>query len=245
MGNKNKWKKITNASKHKCRPLVLAEVAIFSRMRAWGRGALPINKMAGWFDRFSSLYSSWHYTQICVARGNVSWGSEDNAAAGELQLWYRERDNDYYLCASKTTGVCMKVCKVIDVFTLHFQKCTDKIKTLLTKKSKFHFVQYWKQKGTMWEWTDKGISSRGSRVRTKFYGSIIVSRSDRVLTMYNLIIIYTEPFPFKKLAYLCVYAVTLMYLLQFSTFFHFSCNLLKLKQKKMKLKQKKNKNYLR
>ena len=30
---------------------------------------------------------------------------------------------------------------------------------------------------------------------------------------YNLTIIYTEPFLFKKLAYLCVYAVTLMYLL--------------------------------
>ena len=28
--------------------------------------------------------------------------------------------------------------------------------------------------------------------------------------MYNLTIIYTEPFLFKKLAYLCVYAVTLI-----------------------------------
>ena len=112
-------------------------------MRAWGRGALPINKMAGWY------HYNYNYTHICVARGNVSWGpswrSKDNAAAGELQLWYRKRDNDYYLYASKTTGDCMKVCKVIDVFTLHFQKCTDKIKTLLTKKSKSHFVQYWKQ----------------------------------------------------------------------------------------------------
>ena len=77
-----------------------------------------------------------------MARGSVSLGSKDNDEAGKLQLWYRERDNDYYLRASKKTGVCMKVCKVIDVFTLHFQKCTDKIKTLLTKKSKFHFVQY-------------------------------------------------------------------------------------------------------
>ena len=96
--------------------------------------------MAGWY------HYNYNYTHICVARGNVSWGpswrSKDNAAAGELQLWYRKRDNDYYLYASKTTGDCMKVCKVIDVFTLHFQKCTDKIKTLLTKKSKFHFVQY-------------------------------------------------------------------------------------------------------
>ena len=82
----------------------------------------------------------WGCTQSCVARGRVSWGSKDNDAAGELQLWYRERDNNYCLYASKTAGVDILVCKVIDVFTLHFQKCTDKIKTLLTKKSKFHFV---------------------------------------------------------------------------------------------------------
>ena len=72
-----------------------------------------------------------------MARGRVSWGSKDNDAAGELQLWCHERDNNYCLYASKTTGDDMTVCKVIDVFTLHFQKCTDKIKTLLTKKSKF------------------------------------------------------------------------------------------------------------
>ena len=77
------------------------------------------------------------YTQICVARGTVSWGSKDNNAAGELQLWYRERDNNYCLYASKTARNETLVCKVIDVFTLYFQKCTDKIKTLLTKKSKF------------------------------------------------------------------------------------------------------------
>ena len=29
--------------------------------------------------------------------------------------------------------------------SLHFQECTDKIKPLLTKKSKFHFIQYLKQ----------------------------------------------------------------------------------------------------
>ena len=69
-------------------------------------------------------------------------GSKDNDAAGALQLWYRERDNDYYLYARKTEGDWESVCKVIDVFTLHFQKYTDKIKTLLTEKSKFHFVQY-------------------------------------------------------------------------------------------------------
>ena len=88
-----------------------------------------------------SLLSRWGFSQICVTRGSVSWGSEDNAAAGELQLWYREGDNNYCLYARNTAGDEM-VCKVIDVFTLHFHKCTDKIKTLLTKKSKFHFVQY-------------------------------------------------------------------------------------------------------
>ena len=82
------------------------------------------------------------HTQICVARGSVSWGSYVDDAAGELQLWCHERNNHYYLYASKTAGVDVLVCKVIDVFTLHFQKCSDKIKTLLTKKSKFHFAQY-------------------------------------------------------------------------------------------------------
>ena len=33
--------------------------------------------------------------------------------------------------------------------------------------------------------------------------------------MYNLTVIYTEPFLLKKVAYLCFYAVTLMYLLFF------------------------------
>ena len=91
----------------------------------------------------TSLHSQWSYTQICVARGTVSWGSEDNDAAGELQLWYREWDNDYCINARKTARGDEMVCKVnIDVFTLHFQKYADKIKTLLTEKSKFHFVQY-------------------------------------------------------------------------------------------------------
>ena len=97
-----------------------------------------MNKMAGWFIQLIRN----GYTQICVARGIVSWGSKDNDEAGELQLWYRETDKYYDLYASNTKGDDILVCKVIDVFTLHFQKCTDKIKTLLTKKSKFHFVQY-------------------------------------------------------------------------------------------------------
>ena len=132
-------------------------------------GAFPINVMADW------ELSQWGFTQICVARGTVSCGSGDDTA-GELRLWYRERDNEYCIYARGNDMVC----KVIDVFTLRFQKCPDKIKTLLMKKSKFHFVQYWKQIVPC-ESTDKGVSSRGSRVRTKFYGSIIDSGSDRVL----------------------------------------------------------------
>ena len=81
------------------------------------------------------------FTQICAARGTVSWGREDDAE-GELQLWFRWTDNSYSLLASKTAGPDNVVCKVIDVLTLHFQKYTDKIKTLLTRVSKFHFVQY-------------------------------------------------------------------------------------------------------
>ena len=135
-------------------------------MRAWGQGALPINKMADWLSRLSL----WGFTQICVARGSVSWGSDSKA--GELQLWYHERNNNYHLYAGETY-----VCKVIDVFTLHFQKCSDKIKTLLTKRSKFHFVQYWTQIVPC-ESIDKGVSSRDSRVRTKFYGSIIDTGSE-------------------------------------------------------------------
>ena len=91
----------------------------------------------------SWLSRSGYYAQICVARGKVSWGSKDNdAAGGELQLWYHGRDNSYCIYARKTARDDMEVCKVIDFFTFHFQKCTDKIKTLSTKKSKFHFVQY-------------------------------------------------------------------------------------------------------
>ena len=69
--------------------------------------------MADWLSHLSRL----GFTQICVAHGIVSWGSEDDDAAGELQLWHRERDNDYYLYVSNTAG-CDMVFKVIDVFTL-------------------------------------------------------------------------------------------------------------------------------
>ena len=62
----------------------------------------------------ASLLSQWGYTQIkfCVARGTVSWGSKDNDEAGELQLWYRERDNDYCINARKTARGDKMVCKV-------------------------------------------------------------------------------------------------------------------------------------
>ena len=72
-------------------------------------------------DRLSLLSRS-GFTQICVARGSVSWGSEDNAAAGELQLWCDKRDNNYRLYASNTAGLDMTVCRVIDVFSLSLPK---------------------------------------------------------------------------------------------------------------------------
>ena len=91
-------------------------------MRAWGRGALPINKMAShWLSRLG-------YTQICVARGSVSWGSKDNDEAGELQLWCHERDNEYWLYASKTAGDDMAVCKVIDVLLFTSKSALTKSK---------------------------------------------------------------------------------------------------------------------
>ena len=62
------------------------------------------------------------FTQICVARGSVSWGSKDNGAAGELQLLYRKWDNHHCLYASNTAGLVMTVCRVIDVFTLSLPK---------------------------------------------------------------------------------------------------------------------------
>ena len=76
--------------------------------------------MADWL----SWLSLSGFTQICVAHGIVSWGSKDNGAAGELQLWHDERDNYYYLYASNTltAGHDMAVCKVIDVFTLSLPK---------------------------------------------------------------------------------------------------------------------------
>ena len=64
--------------------------------------------MASWLSQFG-------FTQVCVARGIVSWGSEDGAA-GELQLWYHEDSNQYRMCG-ETADYNIVVCKVIDVFT--------------------------------------------------------------------------------------------------------------------------------
>ena len=76
-----------------------------------------MNKMADWL--LSHDPSQYGYTQICVARGNVSWGieavSENTEAAGELRLFYRESDNACCIYVSKTAAVDIGVCKVIDV----------------------------------------------------------------------------------------------------------------------------------
>ena len=94
-------------------------------MRAWGRGALPVNKMASkWLSSLSQL----GFTQSCVARGTVSWGSKDNDAAGELQLWCHERDNNYCLYAINTAGHDMPVCKVIDVLLFTSKSALTKSK---------------------------------------------------------------------------------------------------------------------
>ena len=97
----------------------------FGRMRAWGRGALPINKMADWLSRLSR----WGYTQICVVYGTVSWPGEGDEAGG-LRLWYHERSNVSYISASKTSGGYMLVCEL-----LVFYSFTSKI--ALTKSKRY------------------------------------------------------------------------------------------------------------
>ena len=79
-----------------------------------------------------SVISQWGFTQFCVTRGSVSWGSEDNAAAGEVQLWHRERDNDYYLYVSNTAGDERVVCKVKLLMFLLFTS-----KSALTKSKRY------------------------------------------------------------------------------------------------------------
>ena len=79
--------------------------------------------MALWHN----LLSQSGFTQICVARGSVSWGSKDNDEAGELQLWCHERDNSYWLYASNTARDDM-VCKVIDVLLFTSKSALTKSK---------------------------------------------------------------------------------------------------------------------
>ena len=102
-------------------------------MRAWGRGAVPINKMDCPLPGF---------TQICGVHGTVSWTGESNGS-GEVQLWSQEARKEYYIYASKTAERAESVSELLMFYS--FTSCPDKIKTLLTKKSKFHFVQYLKQ----------------------------------------------------------------------------------------------------
>ena len=139
----------------------------------------------------------WHVEQF---HGGVRLVRQESFDFGMM----RGRTNTAFMPARQREMTWRYVKLLMFLITLHFQKCTEKIKTLLSKKSKFHFVQYWKQRVPC-ESTDKGVSSRGSRVRTKFYRSIIDSGSDRVLTMYNSTIIYTEPFLFKKISlFMCL-----------------------------------------
>ena len=95
---------------------------------------------------------------------------------------------------------------VIDVLLSHFQECTDKIKTLLTKKSKFHFVQYLKQNGTMY-W---GSGSERVFFNFKIIQTISINK-------------YTEPF-FLNLniyAHLCGHLLTLIcpFIILYALFF--------------------------
>ena len=105
---------------------VLAAAAIFSRMRAWGRGALPINKM-DWLSWVSQL----GYTQLCVVLGTVSLrGKKDGE--GELQLWYRAMFNDCrILYASRIAGHDEMVCEL-----LMFSSFTSEIALTKSAKSK-------------------------------------------------------------------------------------------------------------
>ena len=77
------------------------------------------------------------FTQICFLRGTVSWTGVGDGT-GKIRLCYHERGNDYCIHASKTAGDERPrvVCELL-IFLLIF----DKIKTLSTKTSKFHFVK--------------------------------------------------------------------------------------------------------
>ena len=135
---------------------------------------LPINKMA-WFKRLDALLgisnlSRCGFTQICMARGTVSWGSKDDAA-GEIQLCYGDTENEYFINVSKTARDNMVVCKVIDGFTLFYPSLPKRHwqnQNVINEDVEILFRPILKTNSTMYEWTDKGVSSSGSRVRTKF-----------------------------------------------------------------------------
>ena len=107
MGNNTVKKKneMKISSGHKSSPKVLAAAA----MRAWGRGALPINKM----DRLGWLSES-GFTHICVLRGTISLpGDDGDGEGGELQLWYHERSNGSCIYAGKTARNDKLVCELL------------------------------------------------------------------------------------------------------------------------------------
>ena len=68
------------------------------------------------------------FKQVCVARGCVVWGSKDNYAVGELQVWCHETDNNYCFYARTTVGDDMAVCKVIDVLLFTSKSALTKSK---------------------------------------------------------------------------------------------------------------------
>ena len=86
--------------------------------------ALPINKMSDWLSRSG-------FTQICVIRGTVSLPGAGNGA-GELQLWYHEKKNQYLIYALKTTGDDELVCK-----SLMFYSFTSSFKSAVTKSNRY------------------------------------------------------------------------------------------------------------
>ena len=90
-------------------------------------------------DDSLSWLSQLGYEQICPGvRGTVSWTGQSDGK-GEVQLRRLEMRKEYYIYA-KTAVRHMMVCELLMLYS--FTLCPDKIKTLLTKKSKFHFVQY-------------------------------------------------------------------------------------------------------
>ena len=60
-------------------------------------------------DYLRSWVGQWlGFTQLCDVSGTVSWPGEGDEA-GQLQLWYFERRNEYCIKASKTAGDIMAV----------------------------------------------------------------------------------------------------------------------------------------